>query len=335
MKELTRQKKAAIVVSAVLLCVLVVSLVLFLPKERRSTPWGAPMRVTLSDGRTLSASPSAMVREEEGTFLVCDRALHVIWRVSQTDAVIVAGSVTAADAAGVVAGGYADGDALSARFDTPTDIVRYADGYLISDSANRVIRYFDPVSSTVVTFAGTGAEGKTDGEIDRASFAFPAGMCMDDAGNLYVADTLNHAIRKIDSSGYVSTFLGSAQGFLDGSFDVARLSYPTDVAFLDGEFYIADRANAALRVVRDGELLTALGAGEAAGVSFSPESLTVFGKEVWIVDSVSGALLRFADERATTFLQTQPGSVPCAVLPEEEHVFLACLERETLEVSVR
>ncbi|MCU0431695.1 MAG: SBBP repeat-containing protein [Cytophagaceae bacterium] len=104
----------------------------------------------------------------------------------------------------------------------------------------------------VNTLAGTGTVGSADGAGISSSFHFPYGVAIHPlTGELYVADTDNHKIRKINSSGVVSTFAGlGTSGFKDGSLSVATFSSPTGIAIDSlGNFYVADYANNRIRKI--------------------------------------------------------------------------------------
>ncbi len=101
--------------------------------------------------------------------------------------------------------------------------------------------------------------GYRDGKAQQALFNKPAGMAIDRQGNLYLADSLNHAIRRISRQGKVSTLLGNGQrGHLDGPAYKARLNHPTALALSnDGELYILDQGNRSVRKLnRNGQLQT-------------------------------------------------------------------------------
>jgi DNA-binding beta-propeller fold protein YncE len=124
-----------------------------------------------------------------------------------------------------IAGGSGRGPALdglgaAAVFDSPGDlVVDSAAGYIyVSDTGNHLIRRVTIATGQVTTFAGTGSSGFTDGAAIAAQFNQPFGMAMDAWGNLYVADLLNGAIRKIRSDGQVSTYFGpNSTGWHDGT----------------------------------------------------------------------------------------------------------------------
>ena len=96
-------------------------------------------------------------------------------------------------------------------------------------------------------YAGlTGTAGSTDGARTAASFNHPGDLAMDTDGNIYVADTDNHTIRKITAAGVVSTLAGAPGEFgtADGSGGAARFSFPTGIAIAtNGDLYVADYGN--------------------------------------------------------------------------------------------
>jgi hypothetical protein len=104
--------------------------------------------------------------------------------------------------------GYADGAGTDAQFNNPWRITADAAGNLyVADTDNHSIRKIDPLGN-VTTVAGDGTWGSADGAGTDARFYLPYGITADAAGNLYVADTFNSRIRKIDPSGNVTTVAG-------------------------------------------------------------------------------------------------------------------------------
>lgn len=124
-------------------------------------------------------------------------------------------------------------------------------------------------SGLVTTFAGTaGAAGSTDATGAAARFNVPFGTCVDLNGNIYVADTANHTVRKITPAGVVTTLAGTAgaSGSTDDTGALARFNQPRGVAAgVDGTIYVADTTNHTIRQVTPGGVVTTI-AGTAGAV---------------------------------------------------------------------
>ncbi|KAL3661410.1 hypothetical protein V7S43_013613 [Phytophthora oleae] len=125
----------------------------------------------------------------------------------------------------------------------------------------------------VTTVAGEGTAGFLDGAAATAKFNHPRGVAVDSNGVVYVADTGNHRIRRIDpNTKMVSTLAGDGiEGFTDGSALTARFSYPSDVAVLETNggatitVFVADTGNHRIRQIKNG-LVTCLSGLCGAGV---------------------------------------------------------------------
>lgn len=212
--------------------------------------------------------------------------------------------------------GLQDGPALQARFADPYGLARHPDGrlYIADAGDNNRIRVLTPQAS-VSTLAG-GEEGFRDGSGGEARFNTPSGLALDAAGNLYVADTGNHAIRKIGPDGKVSTLAGNGKpGFRDGPGAQAQFNGPIGVAVdAAGRVLVADTYNDRIRVITpDGQVSTLAGGdrpglldGAGAEARFdTPCGLAVDAQGVvWVADSRNDALRRITpDGRVSTLLR--------------------------------
>ncbi|GGY38368.1 NHL repeat-containing protein [Pseudoduganella albidiflava] len=166
---------------------------------------------------------------------------------------------------GIGAAGFADGAAARSAFADPFGVAAGPRGtvYVTDGGDNNRIRTIAP-DGTVATLAG-GREGYADGKGTAAMFHTPSGLALDHAGNLYVADTGNHAIRRIAPDGTVTTLAGNGQpGYVDGRGNAARFNGPVGIAVDDtGVVYVADTYNDRIRrIAPDGTVTTVAGSGQ-------------------------------------------------------------------------
>lgn len=277
-------------VAAVLIAAALVATFFFVSKtpdlsaESAPTPfgWTAQLRLVAGDGvRGMRNGPAAQARFDDpygvavtpdGTLYISDAGDNNRIRRIGTD-----GTVT------TLAGfseGFADGDGTAARLNTPSGLALDSAGNLyVADTGNHAIRKITPLGM-VSTVAGTGVAGFGDGARAQAQFNGPIGVAVDVHGNVYVADTYNDRIRKIDPQGQVSTLAGGDRpGNLDGMGTAARFDTPTALAVdAQGIVWVADtRNNAIRRVAPDGTVTTPYYAGqdEAVRALHRPMSLAL------------------------------------------------------------
>ncbi|CAL1517227.1 IPT/TIG domain-containing protein [Chitinophaga sp. MM2321] len=201
-------------------------------------------------------NPEGITIDAQGNFIVTDRGNNRIRKLGTN------GMVSAI--AGKDAGGFKDGDASVALFKLPWRAAVDAQGNMyVADRDNHRIRKITP-AGVVSTFAGTGTAGFEDGPAATAKFNQPIDITLDPAGNLYVADNLNHRIRKIATDGSVSTVAGDGTaGFADGTGTAAKLRNPSGIDMdKDGNLVVADRTNHRIRMIApDGVVTTIAGDG--------------------------------------------------------------------------
>lgn len=180
--------------------------------------------------------------------------------------------------AGTGASGLRDGPARSAQFMGPTGLAfdRHGNLYIVDRPAQRIRELSN--RGLVSTIAGSGSVaafglavpgGYQDGAAHDARFNYPNAVAVGSDGAIYVADTLNRVIRRIQN-GYVTTFAGTAltSGSRDGARDHMLFSYPRSIAFdRPGNLYVADFPNGVRRIDRAGTGTTILSEGRLKDTS--------------------------------------------------------------------
>jgi DNA-binding beta-propeller fold protein YncE len=200
--------------------------------------------------------PQGVAIDSTGNIYVADYKNSTIRKV--TSAAVV---TTIAGTAGVA--GAADGAAAVTTLNSPLGVAVDGSGNVyVADTGNHTIRKVTS-SGTVSTLAGiAGTSGKVNGAGTVATFNGPSGVAVDSSGNVYVADTYNHAIRMVTSAGVVTTFAGTlgVAGTADGAAASAGFNFPSGVAVDSaGNVYVADQGNNTIRKISAGIVSTVAG----------------------------------------------------------------------------
>ena len=159
-------------------------------------------------------------------------------------------------------------------------------------------------------FAGNlGGSGSSDGVGADASFYFPEGVAADTAGNVYVADTGNNAIRKITPSGVVTTLAGGVGGgYADGLGRAAHFNLPIGVATdTTGHVYVADLQNCAIRKITSSGLVSTLAGNNGYGSADGAGALAQFKNPHGVATDAAGNVL-VADTENYTIRKIIPGA---------------------------
>jgi sugar lactone lactonase YvrE len=261
------------------------------------------------------ADPRGIAADPAGNLYVADPANNTIRKITPAGVV-----TTLAGTAGVT--GHADGSGAAAQFNVPSGIAADRAGNLyVADTFNNTIRKIT-ATGVVTTLAGTaGVTGSADGSGAAAQFSFPFGIALDPAGNLYVADTFNHTIRKITATGVVTTLAGTAgvRGSADGSGAAAQFSFPQGIAAdAVGNLYVADEGNGTIRKITPAGVVTTLagtagvigsadGSGAAAqfnapaGIAADPAG------NLYVTDSANNTIRKIAAAGVVTTLAGTAG----------------------------
>lgn len=194
--------------------------------------------------------------------------------------------------------GAADGPQAQARFADPYGVALDGQGniYVADGGDNNRIRKITPagVSSTL---AG-GSEGYAEGAGGNAAFHTPSGIAIDRQGNLYVADTGNHAIRKVTPAGAVTTLAGNGiAGFSDGKGAAAQFNGPIGVAVDEaGVVYVADTYNDRIRRIAPDGTVTTIAGGDRPGLANGAAMQALFDTPCALALGADGELF-IADTR--------------------------------------
>jgi len=253
---------------------------------------GSSQQAGSSDGAGTSArfnQPRGVALRADGTIVVADSG-NALVRSIATDRTVrtLAGSV--ADR------GWADGTGGAATFTTPTALAVDATGNLwLADAGSHTVRRITP-DGAVTTWAGAGGvRGDKDGPRASARFNAPAGIAVGNSGEIFVADTGNHTLRRIAVNGDVSTFAGLAgvSGALDGRGTTALFNRPSGLAVGPaGEVYVADAGNSTIRkVLADGTTVTLAGVPTVSGLRDGSGLSALFSRPEGVARLASGELL--------------------------------------------
>jgi sugar lactone lactonase YvrE len=231
--------------------------------------------------------PVAVAVDKSGNVYVADRDNHTVRLIDPSGKVTIL--------AGTGAAGFAEGPAASAQFNQPYGVALSPDDKIlyIADYLNHAIRALDLGTKRVTTLAGNGKAGFANGKGDQAQFNQPYNVKIGAGGRLYVPDQNNHAVRRIDPDGTVSTVAGNGQsGFANGRGTDARFNNPTGlIVGADGIVYVADRNNHRIRAVNStGEVTTIAGDG-TEGFQDGAGPAAKFNRPIDIVLTADGSLV--------------------------------------------
>jgi sugar lactone lactonase YvrE len=214
-------------------------------------------------GDAFLPSPSGLAVDANGNVHLCDTFAN---RVRTIDSFGVINLT-----AGTNIPGFAgdNGPATSASLSDCEAIAADSSGNLyVADSGNERIRKID-AAGVISTFAGNGRNAFSgDGQqASKAGLSLPQGVAVDIHGNVYIADTGNNRVRKVNSSGIISTIAGNGKPGYSGDHGpatAAELNGPTRVAIDSaGDVYVSDNGNNVVRRISSGKITTVAGNGQS------------------------------------------------------------------------
>lgn len=201
-------------------------------------------------------APEDVTVDPSGVAYIADTGNHRIRKVVPSGLVI-------STFAGNGSQGYSGdgGPAASASFSLPGGVAIQAGALYVADTGNHVVRRID-ASGVVTTVAGNGTAGYSgDGAAATlAQLDTPRGLAFDTSGNLFIAESGNHTVRRVDTSGTITTVAGNGTAGFSGdgaAATSAQLNAPRGVAAdASGGIYIADTSNNRIRKVSSAGIIT-------------------------------------------------------------------------------
>ncbi len=254
------------------------------------------------------ANPMGMTIGRDGSLFIVDQGNH---RIRKVDAITGIISTVAGNGIQDLAGD--GGPATEARLNSPMGIAVDAEGKLyISDTGNQRVYVVDISDGSINTVAGTGGSGFSGdgGPATRADLANPTSLAVDPEGNLYIADSDNHRVRKVDKkTGMITTVAGDGNSGLQGDGGPAveaSLRYPAGISIDQDILYIADTGHHLIRIVslKTGVIASLAGNGQpgrggdgglaAKAVLSSPHGIALDLKSIYIADTDNRLIRRVA-----------------------------------------
>jgi sugar lactone lactonase YvrE len=278
-----------------------------------STLAGQPLTSGSADGTGGAARfyyPSGIAADTAGNLYLADTDNNTIRKIVASTGVVT----TIAGLAG--SSGNADGTGSAARFNNPSGVaVDGAGNIYVADTLNNTLRKVT-AAGAVSTLAGqAGVSGGVDGSGTGAQFFGPQGLAIDASGNVLVADSNNHTIRKVvPSTGAVTTVAGLAGivGIADGAGSAARFDFPSAVTLNgSGNLFVADTDNNTIRAISPAGVVSTLAgsAGYSGGADGTGSSARFNSPSDLAVDSSGNIYVADTDNFTIRKVVSSTGTV--------------------------
>lgn len=304
--------------------------------------------------------------DEDGKLFIADTLANKIRSAENDKIQDEAGNAWDTDLAGIPIGGYIDGDLDEVLLNRPEKLLVLDDGLVVFTEKNyNSIRVYSEEEGEVATLAGDTEAGYVNGNSEKARFNKPTGIAEDSNGNIYVADTLNHVIRKIDTNGNVTLFAGTPESYGDELGDVlsAKFNEPFDI-FIDEKdvMYVSDAGNNSIKKIENGQVTLLAGddtefssdteteiGGDLDGVAelsqFSyPKSIFVVDDVVYVADTYNNKIKKIEDGFVTTLAGTgETGNIigkalestfnyPMSIEVKDNKIYIADTENHMIKI---
>lgn len=317
-------------------------------------------------GESLLTEVSDITMDADGSLIIADTLSNKIRMASDNQVTDVVGNIFETDFSGLPIGGYIDGLSSNVLLNSPEKILVSDSGMIyFTERESNTIRVYSDKVGVVATLTGDVESGYVNGNIEDARFNKPMGLAEDSQGNLYVADTLNHCIRKINVAGEVSLFAGTPQRSGDevGNVEIAQFNEPVDI-FIDDKdvLYIADAGNNSIKKIENDTVSVVAGAktevssetdteiggdrdGQALESLFCyPTDIYVENEVVYVADTFNNKIKKIEDGYVTTIAGNgeygnnvgtalkSTFQIPRALLVKDGKIYVADSENHSIKV---
>ncbi len=295
--------------------------------------------------------PTAITLDTTGNLYIADTANHRIRRIDTT------GTITTIAGNGTQGYSGDTGPATAASIDSPSGLaVDSLNNLYLADTHNQRIRKITATTGLITTIAGTGSRGQSGDNTaaSTAQLALPHGLTIDPAGNLYLADTANHRIRRIDATtGIITTIAGNGtQGFSGdtGPAIAAHLDSPRSATISPAtQLTLADTNNQRVRQLTTSQTITTiagLGNTTPGTLTLAAPSVIAYGTGQLTATLNTGTTatgnITFLDTYssttttlATTPLTTNTATLITATLPTGTHTITATYPGDLTHTSAQ
>jgi sugar lactone lactonase YvrE len=244
-------------------------------------------------------SPRHLVFDTVGNLYFADEDNHAIRKIDINGLIsTIAGNGTL---------GYSgDGSqATSAQLDNPRGVCIDANGNIfIADSGNNVIRKID-VNGVISTIAGNGSRGffGDNGLATSAQLNSPRGVQIDNLGNVYIADTGNRRVRKIDTNGIITTIAGNGNDYSSGDGGLAvnaGLVTPYHLGIKDNTIYVADIGGNRIRKINSSGIVSTIINDDKVHIIQNPSAIAFDNNNNLFVTGLAGVIYKIDALEKTT-----------------------------------
>lgn len=253
-------------------------------------------------------SPRGLAYDAKNTrLIVADELANAIFAIDTKTGKTtrISGQFTGYDISGLPVGAYLDGGASQALFNKPTDVAVLASGAIVvADKDNHAIRQI--YRGRVTTLAGGEGEGYQDGRKREAKFSYPSALAVDSNGNIFVSDTENDLIRKIDFKGNVSTLK-------------TTVKKPSGLFIVGSELYVAELETSSIvkiKLTKDsGNNMERIIGGERGYLNgdlnvakiATASDIFVSGSDIYIADTGNHTIRRLTKKNKLSYVETIVG----------------------------